>query len=163
LSNNNKQKIIFIKNYDYLNNNNNSDVYNVNNDVNNENILNKDEIYKLFENNLNINAIASNGYVINNINFDNLIKKENSGIYININSLSEENSYLKIMNINLLDRDFEVKDNDINFKDILSDLNNDYVAYTSNGFFKKNIDFDNLVDVPQLYESWIYINLKKIL
>jgi len=150
--NNNNNKIIYIKNYDYLNN-----------ETNNENIINKDEINKLFENDLNINAIVSNGYIINNINFDNLIKKENSGIYININSLSEENSYLKIMNINSLDKDFEVNYNSTDFKDILSDFNNEYVAYTSNGFFKKNIDFNNLVDVHQLYESWMYINLKKIL
>jgi len=150
----NKKKYLFIKNYDYINNN-----------VNCETQLKYDDISNLFENDLNIDAIMTNGYIINNIDFNNLIRKDNCGIYININKLTEDNCYLKLKNINSLDKDYIVdlkNDFKSDFKNVLSDYTNEYVAYNSNGFYKKNIDFNNLVDVAEIYENWICINLKKI-
>jgi hypothetical protein len=178
----NKKYNCSIKDIIYNNNINNN---NINNNINNNNINNNNinkylcingfnyngninpsksiniyEVNNLFIKNPLIDGICNNGFIINEINFDNFIRDKSSSIYINIENIKENNCFLKIKNVNSLDEDFYLEGVDL--MNIISDIENDFIAYNSNGFFKKSIDFENLIDLPEVYDSWITINLKKL-
>lgn len=74
------------------------------------------------------------------------------GIYVKIDKLiDEENRFYKIRGINTLDVEFAEEDRD------------GYIARTSNGFYKKTIDFrgENLVKISDIYDFWIEVDIVK--
>jgi len=75
------------------------------------------------------------------------------GIYVKIDKLvDEENRFYRIRGINTLDTEFVGDNNCDNF-----------IARTSNGFYKKTIDFSegNLVKISDAYDFWIEVDIVK--
>ena len=114
------------------------------------------------------NKLKNKYIIIKNNNLDlecnkDIISLEKDGYKINLENLTEDNCYLKLKNVDSTDKDYELENYNSEYKGIISDYSNDYVAYTSNGFYKKNINFESLITTPTIYDSWIYINLKKLI
>jgi len=75
------------------------------------------------------------------------------GIYVKIDKLvDEENRFYRIRGINTLDAEFVADNNCDNF-----------IARTSNGFYKKTIDFreGNLVKISDAYDFLIEVDIVK--
>ena len=91
--------------------------------------------------------------------FKQKINGQTCGILVNINKLNGNNRFYKIRNINTLDKEFI--DDDLSVEN-WSD-NNDYIAKTSNGYYKKSISFnkDNLLEINDIYDSWIEVDIVK--
>lgn len=76
------------------------------------------------------------------------------GIYVKIDKLvDEENRFYRIRGINTLDAEFAGDDDNCN----------NFIARTSNGFYKKTIDFreENLVKISDVYDFWIEVDIVK--
>ena len=124
--------------------------------------------------NKNDNCIGFNtlGYFKNEINLNELVKnkfisKNGHGIYIKINKLSGSNKFLKIDNINTLDKEYNYDGNINNGNINIDELSkycdkNNFNGFTSNGFLKKSVDLcdvKNIIELNQLYNSSLYVNI----
>jgi tetratricopeptide (TPR) repeat protein len=106
-------------------------------------------------------AFNTLGYFKNDFMMDRLITNDflkgcdrwgvKRGIYVRIDKLSEENRYYKIRGINTLDPEF------------LGDFEEDAIARTSKGFWKKTISFaeGNIIKINDIYDFWIEVDIVK--
>jgi hypothetical protein len=149
---------LFIKEYDFFG----SDIEHNNNKMTIEEMIN-------YANNME-NCIAFNtlGYFKNDFKMNELFTNEffkqkyngkSHGIFVNINKLINANRFYKIKNINTLDKEYI--DEELNINN-WSD-NNDYIAKTSNGYYKKDIILkkDNILEINDIYDFWIEIDIVK--
>ena len=136
---------LFIKNYDH-----------VGDDIHFNNNMTINQMIEYANNNEDCVSFNTLGFFKNNIKLNNLdtnqyINKDNHGIFIKIKKLiSPENNILKIKNINTLDEDFKKDDND------------NYIAYHSLGYYKKELDLKNPIFELDVYNNYLYIDIPKL-
>ena len=138
---------LFIKNKDYIGNDidfkNNLSINEMIQYANENNNCKSFNTLGFFKNNINLNEIITNQYINNN----------NHGIFIKINEL---NHNLIIKNINTQDNDFKDIDGS-NDK-----LNDNFVAYHSQGYYKKDLDLFNPVFSNSIYNDYLSIDILKL-
>jgi len=96
-----------------------------------------------------------NDFIMSNLITNDFLKGNESngmkrGIYVKIDKLVD-NRFYKIRGINTLDAEF------------LGENNDEFIARTSNGFYKKTIDFseENVVKMSDVYDFWIEVDIVK--
>jgi len=153
-------KYIFIQNFDINENNMLFD--------NTKNIIEMMEIANNMEDCIGFNSF---GFFKNNIDIlsrNNYISSGKNGIYIKINKLV--NKYLIFSGINTIDPEIKYDDseNNDNYSLIQNYIenNNEYIAFTSEKYLKKNItlknDFENnIIIIPENYNNKLYINFNR--
>ena len=132
---------LFIKNKDYPN-------Y----DIDFKSNLSINEMIKIANENPKCKAFNTLGFFKNNINLNQLVSNQfinrgNNGIFIKIQEL---NHNLIFKNINTLDKDFKYNSND------------DFIAYTSSGYYKKNLDLLNPIFENEIYNNYLSIDVLKL-
>jgi hypothetical protein len=149
---------LFIKEYDFFG----SDI------EHNNNKMTIEEMIQCANNMENCIAFNTLGYFKNDFKMNELFTNDffkqkyngkSHGIYVNINKLIDSNRFYKIKNINTLDKEYI--DDGLNINN-WSD-NNDYIAKTSNGYYKKDIILkkDNILEINDIYDFWIEIDIVK--
>jgi len=104
-----------------------------------------------FKNKLNINSLVKSKY-INTNNYN--------GIFIKIDKLTDDNKYLKINNINTLDTEYKCENT--NIQTLINNIEkSDYIGFNSSGLFKKDINLENIINIPSIYNNYLCINVKK--
>ena len=97
----------------------------------------------------NYGIFNNNGYFKSGIDLYNLKKcSDVNGLFIKKEIFLNHN-FIKLMNINTLDEDY--KDETVD----------NYIAFNSLGFFKKNIDLKNIINIPDIYNNFLCINIDK--
>jgi hypothetical protein len=140
---------LFIENMDY----NGNDIY-----FNNNYSIN--EMINYANNNENIICFNTLGFFKNKIDINNLQKNNHHGIYIKIGHLINNNKYLKLNDINTLD--IEYKCENFNIETLINNIEkNDYIAFNSSGMSKKNINFENILNIPSIHNNYLCVNIEK--
>jgi hypothetical protein len=145
---------LFIQNLDY---NDNNDYINFNNNYS------INEIINIANNDINIIAFNKYGFFKNKFNINNLVKNKdsnNNGIFIKIDKLISDNQYLKLNDINTSDIEYKCENCDLQTL-IINIEKGDYIGFTSNGFLKKDINLENILNIHSIYNNYLCINVKK--
>ena len=107
-----------------------------------------------FKNNININGITKNDYIIHN----------NVKIFIKINKLYGKNKFLILKNINTLNIDYKYSEefNEGALVDFMED--NEHIAYNSYGYLIKYSDtmFENLLKINEAHNNYMAIDVVKL-
>ena len=126
-------KYIYIKGYDYFNNDN---------DIDYKNNLSIYEMMKISDSNNNCMGFNTLGFFKTNIDVNNLTKCS-CGIFIKIEAVPGE---IKFANITTLDKEYAYA--------------NDTVAVNSYGFYKKELG--DIIDINPLYNNYLLVDINKL-